>query len=188
MLALDVGDGKVTLTQEKTDLTNDAVMLGGNAIRGVLDLNDENRFSTYIVKGQGIGTDLKSLSDYVSPSGDFDDDITSRYRPTLILSETPTTIKKCQDRANWEARVAAGKSRLSYYKVIGWTQTNGDIWDINKVVTVRDEFMDLQKNMLIYAIDYIRDDEDGEVAGIYLIDKGSYSLDSSRININCKDF
>jgi prophage tail gpP-like protein len=184
MLAIDKGDGKITLTQVTTsNYANDAIMLGGNAFGGILDLSDEKRFSKYVVKGQGIGSDNKTVSDWVSPAGQFDDDITSRYRPTLIYAETATNTGRCQDRAKWEARISAGKSRLSSYEVRSWTQSNGDIWDINQIVTIRDEFINIEKDMLIWAINYIRNEEDGEMARIYVTDKTTYQFSDNPIKI-----
>ena len=76
ILPISMGDGYLTLTKAvENKYTADAIIVGGNAEGGELIQSNENRFSDYEVKGYGIGTDNKALSDFIECYGNFSDPI-----------------------------------------------------------------------------------------------------------------
>ena len=181
ILPLSMGDGKLTLTRgTESKFAHDAIQGNGNAVEGLLNQSNENRFSNYIVLGQGRGNDNKQLTDFIQPYGSFADTVISRYRPTVIFSDTGADIGKCQNRAKWEARSRAGQNRRIIYTVLDWVQSNGNIWDLNTLVRVLDNSFAIDETMLISTIDYIQND-DGIITQIEVVLADTYSLLTSAI-------
>lgn len=184
IIPLCYGDGKLTLTKATTDkYTSDGLMTGVNIDGAYLDQGDANRYSSYKVKGQGIGDDTKTLGDFVSCYGTFEDNIIDRYRPLVLFSDLATTLGGCQRKAKWEARVHAGISRLLEYQVPSWCQENGKIWEINNLVKVRDDILGFDSTFLIMDIKYIYNKEKGQIAKLGLVDKDTFNLSDNKIII-----
>jgi len=187
IIPLCLNDGKVTLTKATTDkFTVDGITTSINAKSGYLDQSNVNRYSTYKVKGYGIGNDNKTLADYISCSGSFSDSTISRVRPLVIFADTATNTGQCINRAKWEARLRAGLSRRQEYEVQGWTQSSGQLWEINKLVKVDDSFTGYKATMLISDINYIYSAGTGEISRITVVDKDTYNLSNNAINIKSK--
>jgi len=185
ILPLCTGDGTLTLTKATaTEYADDQIVLGTNAVAGYLDQNNEDRYSTYKVKGHGIGNDNKGLTDFVSCEGSFSDNIISRPRPLVIFSDTPTNAGQCVKRAKWEARIRAGFSRSIEYSIPGWVQSTGNVWEINKLVRVNDPYAGIKDEMLIASIDFSYDEDDGaDETKILVVDKNTFSILGDAIDI-----
>ncbi len=184
ILPLCYEDGKLTLTKATIDrYMFDGVESGKNIDSAHLKQSNVKRFDSYTVKGQGIGNDFKSTSDFVSPSGSFSDTVVSRTRPCVIFSELPTSIGLCQKRAKWEARVRAGLSRLVEYQVPNWTQGDGSLWEINSLVRVDDSDLKINKMMLILGVNFLYSSKIGEVTRLSLVDKDTFNISDSQITI-----
>jgi len=163
VIPISLGDGKLTLTKAtETGKTNDPIQYNVNASSGSYLQSDRDRFSNYTAKGYGIGTDEKSLSDYINCSFTFNDAVVSRNRPNIIFMDREADTGRCKSRARWEARLRAGLSRLIQYKIPSWTQSNGDIWGINKLVKVEDKLLDVNETLLIIEAKYLYDTGENE--------------------------
>lgn len=185
ILPLSYGDGKLTLTKSSTTRkATDPIQFDANATYGKLIQDDSKRYSDYIVKGYGIGSDNKQLTDFIEPSGNCADPIITRYRPLTVFADRATDTGKCRDRARWEARVRAGYSRGIIYHVPGWMQSDGSIWQINSLVTVYDKILGIDATQfLISAVSYILDDDDGAYSALLVVDKDTYSGSAAEIDI-----
>lgn len=185
ILPISLGDGYLTITRATpTAVTVDTLQLGGNVTVGNYMLNDSDRFSNYIVKGIGQGSDTKTLTDFIEPYGRASDSVIQRYRPMVIFTDSPSDIGSCQIRAKWEANLRAGYSRKLFYTVPGLTQSDGSIWDINMLVPVQDAIMDINDTRLIDSVEYIQGEENiGEFVILGLVDRRTYSAtgDASQI-------
>lgn len=189
ILPMTSGNGKLLLTNA-TDVENttDPIQFDTNATRGEYYQSDRKRYSNYYVKGYGISSDDKSLSDYISCGASFSDSIVSRHRPITMFTDNPTDIGKCQRRVQFESRMRAALSRYPKYKIPSWVQSNGDIWEINKTVKVQDDLLGINDTLLIVTAEYLYDvsDEDNvsETATILtLADKDIFSGTANDINI-----
>jgi prophage tail gpP-like protein len=184
ILPVVYGDGKITLTKVTSNRSsNDGIIQGVN-VEACYSMNDnENRYSDYIIKGQGIGNDNKELNDYISCSGKFSDPVISRVRPMIIFADLPTTLGGCQKRAKWEARIHAGLSRAIEYQIPGWVQSNNKIWEINSLVPVQDSNLKEDATKLVLSIRYHFERSTGEISKITVVDKDTFNLSSNVINI-----
>lgn len=152
VLPVSYGDGKLYLTRAGSQQASGTVELGVNVLSGTLSQNDKDRFSEYIVKGQGKGEDsVADLGSIVQPKGRALDSVISRYRPLVILAEKDVDFKTARDRAEWEAHMRAGASRQYEYQVQGWLQPDGVPWEINRMVRVKDDFLGLQDGTLLIS-------------------------------------
>jgi len=178
ILPLSYGDGYLTLTEMSTKVkANDAIQLGVNTIGVSLRQSDRDRYSSYKVKGQGIGNSNKSLAVFTEPMGQAVDEAVSRYRPMVILAENSVDSGQCKNRAQWESRIRAGYSRMLSYTVEGWTQSNGAVWDINMLVRINDNFMDIDDTYIISDIDFIYNAlENEKITEIGVVHKDTYKL------------
>lgn len=182
MLPLTIGDGKLTLTRAGATRTSDMLVFGENIKTGNLVQNDMDRFSNYIVKAQGSGNDNLSLTDYVQPTGRLSDNVIHRYRPTVILSDKKIDNAGAKDLARWEARNRAGAGRSLDYIVQGWLQSNGDPWQINRIVEVKDDFLNINKEYLISQLSFSLN-EGGSETNIFLVHPDTYELKPQPVEI-----
>lgn len=176
LLPITYGDGKLLLTRAGDDNTYDSLEAGVNILSADMLCTNLDRYSLYIVKGQGTGQDTMTLPDFIQPSGQMEDWVVPRYRPLIILSDAVTTNNDCTNRAAWEARVRAGKSRSVTYEVQGFTQSNGKPWPINALVRVNDPYLGITEKMLIHSVEFVYDGSTGSVTRLGVIHKEAYSL------------
>ena len=179
ILPVSYGDGKLTLTRAGVKYkTHDALELGINVKSGRIDQSNKDRFRTYIVKGQGEGTDEKTPWDITAPAAPpYVDEIILRYRPIVIFSERKCDTGQCIVRAEWEARNRAGQSRNLEYEIQGWVQSNGDIWPLNAMVPVTDSFLGIKnKSFLIASVSFSIDREAGTITRLSLADPKIFDI------------
>lgn len=183
ILATDIGDGKLTILKATTSaMTRDAIDSGTNVFSGQLYQSNVDRYKTYKVKGVGNGTAQKGLTDFISPSGTTTDSAISRARTLTIFSERPTTNGGCKSRALYEARIRAGNSRALLYEV-PITQSNGELWDINKLVKVQDLKLNVNDTLLISTVEVSSTQGGEQSASLVCVDKDTYSGSTKDIDI-----
>ena len=179
ILPISYGDGWLHLTEAGSEKANDMLELGKNIKSGVINQSNRDRFSRYIVKGIGKKNTENTEEEATRAKGEHEDDVISRYRPLVILSELGgVTNDWCRDRAKWEAVNRAGVSRSIEYEVQGWTQSNGIVWPLNALVFVEDKFLEItaDESWLIAAVDFILDEEGGTITNLTLVHPDAFKL------------
>lgn len=176
ILPISLGDGKLTLTRAvPTVLAADPLQIGGNVVVAHHIQCNLERYSTYKVKGIGMGADTKQLVDFIEPFGSATDSVIGRPRTLTIFADGNADNGSCQRRARWESCIRAGNSRRYYYTLPSLMQSDGTLWDINMLVRVVDPIMDIDAQMLIDSVDYIkRPNPVGECIIIGVVDKRTY--------------
>jgi len=182
ILPVSYCDGKLILTRAGTERTNDSLELGVNIKAGSLSQSNKDRFQTYIVRGQGIGNDDKDLVSTNQPVAQYSDPVILRYRPLVVWPDCHCDTKYCQDRAMWEAVNRAGQSRRIDYEVQGWTQSNGVIWPLNSLVSVKDTFLEVETTMLISDINFIVDESTGMITRLELVHPNTFDMPPATSN------
>ncbi len=176
ILPVTLGDGKLTLTRRGTEYVNDRIEMGKNVKAGHFAASDTERYNVYIVKSQNIGSDDWDLTSINQPAARHLDSVITRTRPLVVLPGASATVSQCRDRAEWEARTRSGKSRQFEYELVGWTQSNGDLWPLNKLVIVSDEYLDVNESFLITGISQSFDDLGGSITRLGLESPDAYDL------------
>ena len=171
------GGSRISNDGGKTwEATEDGLVFGKNILEGSITESNRDRFSRYIVKGQGRGTDNKTLADYVEPTGDLDDEVVSRYRPMVIHADLEATTGNCKDRAAWEARIRAARSREITYTLPGWQQSTEQLWYLNALVAVDDPWLGVEGERLISRVSFTLDDDRGSLTHLTVVHPESYRL------------
>jgi prophage tail gpP-like protein len=116
------------------------------------DLTD--RFSDYIVKGQKQGNDQDYGPAVAAIRGEGQDESVPRYRPLIIRAENQGDTADAIKRAQWEATVRAGRSVTVAATVQGWFQDNGDLWDINHLISCDFPYLNIKQDLLISKLTY----------------------------------
>jgi prophage tail gpP-like protein len=177
ILPVSYGDGKLTLTRAAGgDKAEDTIRVGGNVLAGKSILSNLERYSKYVIKGQGIGNDNKDLASTVQPKGVAEDDVILRHRPLVLLAESAATNKECEDRGRWESRLRMGKSRLYSYDLQGWLQSNGAPWPLNGLVRVEDNLLGIEDELLISEVTYRLSEDEGRKVSLIVTDPTTYEL------------
>lgn len=184
LLVISTGDGKLTVTKAAAnDFVRDSIQTNANIITGEYSGNNRDRYSRYKVKGIGVGEDTKQIRDYTQIVGVVSDSVVSRFRPKVLFSEINGDNGKAYDRAAWEKQLSAGLSRAIIYTTPGWTQTNGKIWAINKLVRIKDDTFGIDNNMLIDSVVFNFKKDEGEYTVLKVVDKKTYTKELSEIKL-----
>lgn len=175
ILPVSYADGKLTLTRAGTIKTSDTLELGKNILTGSINQSLKDRYSNYIVKGQGKSSETKTTEVYTGAKGEVTDLTVPRYRPLLIIPDDPIEGNQdCVTRATWEANTRAGKSIAIQCTVQGWTQTNGQVWPLNAIVYVRDQFLGVNSEFLISEVSFSLGEGSAEITAMTLVHPETY--------------
>ncbi|MBW1642527.1 MAG: hypothetical protein JRJ76_06785 [Deltaproteobacteria bacterium] len=179
ILPVSYGDGQLVLTGTGTQWANDILELGKNVKSGSINQSDKERFSTYIVKGQGENSPFGTVEDAAHAKGAYHDLVLMKSRPArkiVIWPESSCTVKYCQDLAKWECVNRAGNSRSIDYEVQNWVQSNGKVWPLNALVKVKDHFLQINTAMLIAAVNFTMNNESGTITKLALVHPKTFEL------------
>ena len=80
------------------------------------------------------------------------------------------------DRAKWEANVRKARGRVYGATVDGFYNETGELWQVNKLVQVVDEFVDINSRMLINSVNFSANIYGGKNTTLSLVEKNAYSL------------
>jgi prophage tail gpP-like protein len=89
ILPVSYADGKLTLTRAGTNIASDVLELGVNVKSGSINQSLKNRYSNYVVRGQGKATKNKDTRVYTGAEGTYSDPVVPRYRPLMIVPDHP---------------------------------------------------------------------------------------------------
>lgn len=153
LLPISDGLGGIEIGRAVRDRAGVALERGVNILsaRGRSDWS--RRYSEYEVIGQQAGGDQwGEASEYVQVRATAEDAAVTRRRPLTIIAEQGVGVAEAQTRADWEAAVRRGRSRVINYEVQGWRETpGGKLWAPGRLVRIRDDWMGLEADMLVAA-------------------------------------
>ncbi len=137
----------------------DALVCGQNVLSAEAS-NDVSRvMSSYQVLGQHKGGDDVVPADSCSDEGLTADALIQRPRYlTIVDAGQQTTPAQCQEQADFEASYRAAQSKAFSMTVQGWQQTDGSLWEINRLVQVNDPVLDRAGQYLITDVTMTLDD------------------------------
>ncbi|MCK5602854.1 hypothetical protein KAR91_13315 [Candidatus Pacearchaeota archaeon] len=154
LMVIDKPDGNILLTRVGSRKVKTVLERGVNIKGGQKRNSTRDRFSEYICKAQIPGNDKVNGKDTILTRSITDSRIT-RYRPTIIHAETEDTGKELEDRLKWERNRRDGGARSVTYTVQGWRDDDGDLWEPNTLVTVRDDFFRINnETLLLVSVQY----------------------------------
>ena len=96
------------------------------------------------------------------------DDGVKRYRPYHEAADGQVDAEKAARQAEWERQTRAARSATFDATVAGWLQENGKVWDINQLVQVQADAVGITGELLIAAVEYSLDGDNGETTKLNL--------------------
>lgn len=161
LLASSDGLGIIRIGRAGTDRASVTLERGVNILGAKILVNDTNRFSRYIVKGQRQGNDFLAPDQIAQPSATVEADTMGRYRPLIVLAEDATDGARARDRGKWEANVRSARSWRAQIHVQGWRENGetGSLWRPNVLVRLRDDWIGIDRDLLIVAVTFGKSDD-----------------------------
>lgn len=150
LLPISDGLGGLVITKPGREKSKGKLVYGDNILSGNITLDNTNRFSLVVIKGQEEGSDDNNSDDVAGGEGRAVDSLITRYRPKVMVGDNPDSQLGIAELAKWHVSMNRARSITASYKVQGWT-TDGedDLWKINTIVPVLDPIRGLFRDMLI---------------------------------------
>lgn len=166
------GDGAIQNILNSTD---------NNVIKASFTLDTTNRYKTYklvsslnpVASNASGSTDLALL---VNQGGRVQDPDIERERQLVIVSDIPLSDEECIKRGEWEADIRRARG-LSYSAVVPGYQVgvdDGELWQINKIYQIVDDFIGKVEPMLCNSVLYSLDLESGSTTSLAFVGKDAY--------------
>lgn len=155
------------------------------------DFDNSHRFNKYIFRSQqnpttlnfvseiertisGTKTTAKQMASQTSEATDKDIRV-GRVFEKIAESSSTTTIMK--DRATWEGNIRRTRA-ISYMPTVQgfFANENEDLWQLNRLIQVSDDFANIDTLMLINRVKLEYDLAQGSRTVLGLVDKDAYKL------------
>ncbi len=176
---LAFGDGRRELVITRAGLSGAAsgsIRLGENAKSASGRFSQAERFNLVVVRSQQESADELDSESELHPEGRASDEAITRYRPTVIVGEEPGPGQTLADRAAWHRAVARGRGASVTYVMQGWRDDGGAFWMPNTTVHVRDEYMNIDRELLIVAVTHRLTENAGRETELEVAPREAYDL------------
>lgn len=188
-LAISDGGGGLIITRAGTEKIETNLLEGVNILSGIASYDYTLRYNKYIVKGQQQGNDNLDVDSISGNSATVTDSGVVRYRPLVVVADGQSSRNDCSTRANWELNTRKGRSRRFTITVVGWQQPNGELWTINKLVFINSRYLGVYDNLLICAINFSIDSNDGQITTLTLTSPDAYlTIQTESIDIDLNPY
>ena len=179
-------NGNIVITDSSGENIDSRIrhVVGGsenNVIKGNVSYDTTGRYNLYKLSSalNMVALNVAAfipIGDIVSQKGSVSDEDIRAGRQLILLSEDSFSNEQNKDRAEWELNIR--KARGAVYSVVvdGFRGTNGDLWEINKIVSVIDDFAGINSRMLVNTVSFSFDLDGGSTTTLGLIDKDAYTL------------
>lgn len=157
---VSLSDGNLLITRAGTGRIATPLTLGENVLRASGEFSLRERFSDYIVQGQQSGRDGNSGAAAAHVKALAKDNGVTRYRPTVVLADGPSTTADAKRRAEWQRNTAWGRGQGLIYTVNGWRHAGG-LWAPNRLVRVDDPWLGIAGDRLIMSVQFSLDEQGG---------------------------
>lgn len=164
VLCVSNGVGGIVLVVPGKTKSPGQLVFGGNILSGNISHDESNQHSLYVVKGHSEAVDAGSEAATIAgPTARISDATIKRYRPKVIIAESQGNDMTLAERAAWEKKLAAARSKSASYSVRGWyaNENTRELWLPNTLVKVADARAQLNREMLIAGVSYRRDEQSG---------------------------
>lgn len=148
-IAISDGDGGIIITRAGSDRAHDALVQGGNIVSASVDYSMQSRYARYVVSSQIQGSGDSQHTNVLATA--IDNEVTIQTRTAYLISQSRNAVY-AQRRAGWEAKQRAASSETVSITVRGWTQSDGSLWPINSICTVRCNAIGVDGDMLIASL------------------------------------
>lgn len=167
VLIHDTPEGKLKLADKPEGRHAGALIKGVNILQASGQLTGATRHSPVKVRGQAsegvTGTALHPEAEATDPG-------VARKRPLIVVQEGEATSERLKKRAAWEAKRGAGRGTTASVTTPGWRDAGGKLWTRNFLVSVQDDWLGINQDMVIADVTLEQDAKGGTTANISLKD------------------
>ena len=117
-------------------------------------------------------TDLASLVN--QGGGVFDSEI-KRPRQLVLVPDLNLSSADCLNQANWEADIRKARGLVYSAKVSGHS-VNGELWQVNKLHQIVDDFVGKIEPMLLNSVKFNYDLSEGKTTQLGFVGQSAYTL------------
>lgn len=161
-LLITNADGDIVITRGGSSgrysdiLLNDIDDPDNNILSSDAGYDYSERFFKYVVYSQSNATTQKenvSIDNVQQKGIAYDDDV----RPTrfkVIKANNACNSATCQEIATLEANIRRANSLKYSNEVAGWETNSGELYDIDKIIHVKDVDTDIDSDLLIKAVTF----------------------------------
>lgn len=170
LLVTDDAKGRLVLTRAGTERMAGGIALGVNALSGRANFTMRDRYTDYVVKGQRPGEDgAGTARDFAGSVGRAQDPQVPLGRRLLIVAENPGDSIAMRSRAAWESATRAGRALQAEYRLVGWRDAKGALLRPNTLARVKDDWLGIERDLLITAVTVSLADPGGSTAALTLM-------------------
>lgn len=141
------------------------------------DFSHEDRFSEYrVMESGGMG---EPGTEGIATARDTG---LPYYAPLTVLAEMTGDDAAFKTRAQWEANTRMGRSDRVIYNVSGWRDGgfSGSLWRVNYLVPVQSPGLGISADMLIKALTFTQNDNEGSRTNLQLTRPEAYQPQPSK--------
>lgn len=184
VLCASDGDGNIVLQRSSTTLLPVPIVRqvsGGNnnVLASSVDCDWTGRFNQVTVKSQFNPSVCEDTVETNVDYGDHDNDTKIREsRKMVMVAESSTDTLTAKERATWEVNIRRARSIIYKASVVGFTtQLEGStLWWPNMLVKVKDDYCDINAQMLIKDVEFSISESGGSITNLTLVAKDAFSL------------
>lgn len=155
-----------------------------NVVRADVSYDSTGRFNVYRAVSQ-LNTSAGALAGIFSPASVADqgsgqtarDENIRAGRQLILVSEAASSGKDTLDRATWEANIRKARGRAYGVELSGFRDRNGELWRINTLPQVLDDFAGIFDRMLVNSVSFSNSASSGsEKTVLAFVERDAYSL------------
>jgi len=174
LLWVSTRGGNIRLTKAGSFRGVSAIGQDFNMVSGSIEIDNSDRFSEYIVRGQTNANDNFSGALASQPEGVATDAGISRFRPTIITAEGNVDQEIATQRAGWESSIRIARSQKVNVSLQGWRQEDGSLWGANQIHRVKSAFLGIDRDLLAESVERVQDQGGGTTTNISFVRVDSY--------------
>lgn len=169
VIVVSDGVGGILITRAGTERASQPLIQGEAPFIGCsYEYDASSRFYRYVVMSQVAGSDGASGNATRIRAEAIDEGVKRLDRALIIRPESGQTVDYARQLGDWEARIRAANARAATITVHGWRQSDGKLWPINALVSVKSKRLRIDGEMLISQADHAID-SGGEITALRIV-------------------
>lgn len=188
------GDGNVVITDGNPDQVPGSIqhVIGANdnnVISSSFSFDTTGRYNLYKFASQLNPTALNiagsiGLGSIANQSGGASDIDIRTGRQLILISEAPFSDDQNESRSKWEANIRKARGLVYSATVSGYgvdaSDSTSDLWQINKLYQIIDDYLGKVEPMLCNSITFTLDINSGEQTQLSFVDEQAYTLELTK--------
>lgn len=147
-----------------------------------VDIGENERFGEILVRSQDSPAwddDASSGEDGVNRNAIVIDNAIRKSRYLEIIAEQSMNDAECRARAEEEINIRRSRSLTYTATVAGFKSNKGQVWDINNLVNIQDDFAGVRGLFLIKEVSYSSDLTSGDITALTCVAPDAYKTIST---------